>query len=57
MSNVIAIRETETEKRWAAYMAAKAKADTTGRIEDGIAAGKAWQSFLELFMSEDKAHG
>lgn len=41
-------RDMRIEDVWDAYVKAKAKADETGKIEDGIAAGKVWKRFLEL---------
>lgn len=34
---------------WSAYCAAREKAERSGRIEDGIAAGHAWRAWLSLF--------
>ncbi|HWU19364.1 MAG TPA: hypothetical protein VN155_16910 [Devosia sp.] len=34
---------------WQAYLEARAKADATGNIADGIAAGKAWAAWVEPF--------
>lgn len=34
---------------WAAYLAARERAEHSRDVEDGIAAGKAWRAFLELF--------
>lgn len=34
---------------WKAYLEAKARADATGDINDGIAAGKAWAAWVEPF--------
>jgi hypothetical protein len=37
------------ERLWEAFVAAKARAERTGAIADGIAAGKAWRAWLKLF--------
>lgn len=42
-------RDANVEDVFAAYVAAKDKADATRRVEDGIAAARIWQRFLELF--------
>ena len=34
---------------WQAYCAAMRKAQASLRIEDGIAAGRAWRAFIESF--------
>jgi hypothetical protein len=54
---VVSIHQSETERRWSAYLVARQKAEQTGRIEDGIAAGEAWAAFLALFVAEGRAHG
>jgi hypothetical protein len=38
------------ERRWEAFVAAKAQAERTGAIADGIAAGRAWAAFLAAFV-------
>jgi len=42
-------RQVSEQDAWRAYTAARAKAERTGAIEDGIAAGKAWSQWLRLF--------
>ena len=37
---------------WEAYLAARLRAEQTGDIEDGIAAGKAWAKWLRIFEQE-----
>ncbi|BAF86831.1 unknown protein [Azorhizobium caulinodans ORS 571] len=46
-----AIRADELDRRWNDYDRHRRRAEKTGRKEDGIAAGKAWRSWLDLFMS------
>lgn len=41
-------RDLTVEEAFEAYVKAKARADETGKLEDGIAAGKFWKRFLEL---------
>jgi hypothetical protein len=55
MGDVVDIREAATRrdgdvhKAWDAYIAARAKAEASNDIADGIAAGRAWARFLSLF--------
>jgi hypothetical protein len=37
--------------RWQAFVVAKARAEHTGDIRDGIKAARAWRAFLDLFLS------
>ncbi|MEZ2132712.1 MULTISPECIES: hypothetical protein [unclassified Sinorhizobium] len=53
MSNVISLYDRQT-KAWEEYVAAQRHAQLSGRIEDGIAAGKAWRRWLDLFMTPDQ---
>lgn len=50
--------EAERERRidcaWADYCAARQQAEATLAVEDGIAAGKAWRRWLDLFMSAEQ---
>lgn len=43
-------RDISVEAAWDAYIAARAVADETLKLEDGIAAAKAFKRFLELFV-------
>lgn len=36
---------------WAEYVAAAVKAQATNEMADGIAAGKAWARWLEMFVT------
>lgn len=47
-------RERRIEETWADYCAARMQAEATLAVEDGIAAGKAWRRWLDLFMSIDQ---
>lgn len=55
MAEIVSIAEARqqrsmTERQaWQAYLAARERAEKSGRIEDGIAAGKAWARWLRLF--------
>lgn len=42
------------DRRWALYVSAHKRAQETQSIEDGIAAGRAWREWLNLFMSSDQ---
>ncbi|KQU96799.1 hypothetical protein ASD00_18290 [Ensifer sp. Root31] len=53
MRNVVVL-EDHVSKAWNAYLSAKKLADSTGKIEDGIAAGRAHARWLGLFMTEDQ---
>lgn len=44
----------EVTKRWQEWLEAREKCEREPIIENGIAAGKAWARWLELF--EGKAH-
>ncbi len=39
---------------WMAYAVARKRAEESLTIEDGIAAGKAWKRWLDLFMTGDQ---
>lgn len=58
MTNCVIDLEAERERRidvaWADYCAARKQAEATLAVEDGIAAGKAWRRWLDLFMSMDQ---
>ncbi len=45
----VAAVDDRLEALWAAYTAAAARAQASGRIEDGIAAGQAWAVWLGAF--------
>lgn len=40
---------------WTRYVDARRKADRTLKMTDGIAAAKAWNAFLDVFLAEEKA--
>lgn len=42
-------RDLSMQEAWDTYVAAQEQAKRSGRIEDGIAAGKAWRRWLEMF--------
>lgn len=42
-------RDVTVEQAWNRYIAAMQKSKETLRIEDGIAAGKAYRLFLDLY--------
>jgi hypothetical protein len=43
-------KAVSVQAAWDAYCAARARAEATQKIEDGIAAGQAWRQWLELFQ-------
>lgn len=47
-------RQGRQEEVWRRYVDARAAAETTGDIRDGIAAGHAWREWLTLFQSADQ---
>lgn len=49
LSVVREARSLNEQEAWAAYLAARDKAEKSGDIQDGIAAGKAWRLWLERF--------
>lgn len=51
-ATIIPIRSEEA-RLWDEYLEAKDRADRTRRLEDGIAAGKAWAAFHELFLNPE----
>ena len=42
--------EKAVHQAYDAYLLAKAREEKTHDLDDGIAAGKAWAKFLELFV-------
>ena len=44
-------RDESLQQLWATYAAAKVRADGTLDIKDGIAAGKAWAAWLDMFLA------
>lgn len=53
MSNVVSLHDHQT-KVWEAYVTALKRAEASRAIEDGIAAGKAYRRWLDLFLTEDQ---
>jgi hypothetical protein len=45
-------RELTVEQAWDRYIAAMLRSKETLRLEDGIAAGKAYRDFLEVFAGK-----
>jgi hypothetical protein len=50
-------RAQTVEQAWDAFVLASAKAKTSERLEDGIAAGKAYADFLDLFHKGEQRRG
>lgn len=46
--------DNETQCAWDAYLEAKDEAERSGRISDGIIAGKMWRRFIYLFADPEK---
>jgi hypothetical protein len=42
--------ERNLDVLWAVYFRARKKAELTGAIEDGVAAGKAWAAWLHVYL-------
>lgn len=42
-------KDQRAERLWAVYVEVSKKAQASLRIEDGIAAGKAWAEFMKAF--------
>lgn len=47
---------SEVNARWQAYVAALNHAQATMKVEDAIAAGHAWRSFLDGFITTEQRH-
>lgn len=47
-------RERRINEAWQAYCTARKQAETTWAVEDGIAAGRAWRRWIDLFMTADQ---
>lgn len=47
-------RDVTVQEAWDRYLAARDRADETRHLEDGIAAGKAWREWVELFAGVRK---
>jgi hypothetical protein len=43
------LRQEAVDEAWEAFRRARERAMRSTKVEDGIAAGKAWGSFLKLF--------
>lgn len=50
-------RDRRATAAWDAYVLAKQRADNTLSLTDGLAAGKAWRTFLTLFQSAEQNEG
>lgn len=47
-------RDVNVQDAWDRYVTARDIAERTRDIQDGIAAGKAWRLWLDLFMGPDR---
>jgi len=43
-------KAVSVQAAWDAYCAARTRAEASQKIEDGIAAGQAWRTWVELFQ-------
>ncbi|MCG5483678.1 MAG: hypothetical protein KK482_08145 [Sinorhizobium meliloti] len=50
-------RDVTAEDAWKTYVRLATRANETMRLEDGIAAGKAWGRFVTRFVNEDTTGG
>jgi hypothetical protein len=53
MNGAVVSLKSRVDQLWEQYVAAKEKSQTSGDINDGIAAGRAYRQFLEEFVSHD----
>lgn len=53
MSAVIIDMNERARDAWEAYIYAKEKAQHSGAFEDGLKAGRAWRTFLNLFAGPE----
>lgn len=44
--------DARLQETWAAFVAAQQQAQASGKIEDGIAAGRAWRRWIDLFLTD-----
>lgn len=58
MNDVVSLvehREALIDARWTSYQLAAQRAQGSLKLEDGIAAGRAWRAWLDLFMTQDQS--
>jgi hypothetical protein len=53
MTNVVSIRDHQS-RIWDEFLTAQRRAQLTGSMQDGIAAGRAWRRWLDVFMTEEQ---
>jgi hypothetical protein len=53
MNNIVNIRDHQ-QLLWDSFVSAQRLAQSTGSVEDGIAAGRAWRRWLDIFMTEEQ---
>ena len=53
MSAEIIDMNERAREAWDAYVEAKERAQYTDAFEDGLKAGRAWRTFLNLFVNDD----
>jgi len=45
-------KDVSVQEAWDRYLEARDRAECSRDVSDGIAAGKAWRTFLELFAGK-----
>ncbi len=53
MTKIVNIRDHQ-QLLWDSFVSAQRLAQSTGEVEDGIAAGRAWRRWLDVFMTEEQ---
>lgn len=54
MASKVVSLDAHVHRVWTEYLAARERADETKAVADGIAAGRAWRRWLDLFTAEDQ---
>lgn len=47
-------KDQSVQAAWDAYVVARERAEKSSDVMDGVAAGKAWRDFLDLFVGPDR---
>lgn len=47
-------KDQSVQAAWDAYVVARERAEKSNDVMDGVAAGKAWRDFLDLFVGPDR---
>jgi|APMI01.1.fsa_nt_gi hypothetical protein len=54
MSGEVIAITSMIDRRWSEYIEARDRANASGAITDGRAAGRAWRRWLDLFMTDSQ---